>query len=138
MNDPKIKPSLIRVLLLLAILVLSMAGVWWLINWSLTGALSTVLVSEGNVASQDVMSPYAVTYQSQVLTAARQQQAADEVEPIYTRADFSIARQQLNQPLEQPFGLCVPTSGRTGPVPWLRLLFSRISDPSSRWLILVP
>ena len=27
-----------------------MAGIWWIINWSLTGALSTVLVSEGNVA----------------------------------------------------------------------------------------
>ncbi|RLD01524.1 MAG: hypothetical protein DRI46_03620 [Chloroflexi bacterium] len=97
MNDPRTKPSLIRILVLLAILTLSMAGVWWLINWSLTGALSTVLVSEGNVASQDVMSPYAVTYQSEVLTAIKQQEAADAVEPIYTRADFAIARQQRNQ-----------------------------------------
>ncbi len=100
MSDPRIKPSLIRILLLIAILTLSMAGVWWLINWSLTGALSTVLVSEGTVASQDVMSPYAVTYKSEVLTEINQQEAADAVEPIYSRADFSIARQQLNQLLE--------------------------------------
>ena len=97
MNDSKIKPSLIRIFLLVLILTLSMAGVWWLINWSMTGALSTVLVSEGTVASQDVMSPYAVTYKSDVLTGIKQQEAADAVEPIYSRADFAIARQQLDQ-----------------------------------------
>ena len=78
------------------ILILSMIGVWWLINWSLTGALSTVLVKEGNVASQDVMSPYAVSYESQVLTNLRQQEAAKGVELIYTLQDSAIARQQLN------------------------------------------
>jgi hypothetical protein len=97
MNDPKNKPTLLRILLLIVILTLSMVGIWWLINWSLTGALSTVLVSEGTVASQDVMSPYTVTYQSDVLTEINQQDAADAVEPIYTGADFAIARQQLNQ-----------------------------------------
>jgi putative nucleotidyltransferase with HDIG domain len=97
MNDPRNKPSLIRILLLTAILSLAMVGVWWLINWSLTGALSTVLVSEGTVASQDVMSPYSVTYKSDVLTGEKQQEAAAAVEPIYSWADFAIARQQLNQ-----------------------------------------
>ena len=97
MSDSKIKPSLIRIFLLVLILTISMAGVWWLINWSMTGALSTVLVSEGTVASQDVMSPYAVTYKSDVLTGIKQQEAADAVEPIYSRADFAIARQQLDQ-----------------------------------------
>jgi putative nucleotidyltransferase with HDIG domain len=96
MSDSRNKLSLIRILLLFAILTLSMAGVWWLINWSLTGALSTVLVTEGTVASQDVMSPYAVTYRSEVLTGNKQQEAADAVEPIYSRADTAIARQQLN------------------------------------------
>lgn len=96
MNDKTLKPSLIRVVILTLVLILSMGGIWWLINWSLTGALSTVLVSEGNVASQDVMSPYAVTYQSQVLTAEAQQAAAQDVELIYTRQDSAIARQQLN------------------------------------------
>ena len=78
MNDKTLKPSLIRVVVFTLILILCMAGIWWLINWSLTGALSTVLVSEGNVASQDVMSPFAVTYQSQVLTEEAQQEAARE------------------------------------------------------------
>ena len=96
MKYQTLKPSLFRVIVLILILVLCMAGIWWLINWSLTGALSTVLVSEGNVASQDVVSPYAVTYQSQVLTDQNQQEAAQGVDPIYTRPDSAIARQQLN------------------------------------------
>lgn len=97
MENKTLKPSSVRIILLLTILIVCMAGIWWIINWSLTGALSTVLVSEGNVASQDVMSPYAVTYQSQVLTEQLQQEAAAGVEPIYTRPDSAIARQQLNQ-----------------------------------------
>lgn len=96
MNDKTLKPSLIRVAVLTLVLILCMGGIWWLINWSLTGALSTVLVSEGSVASQDVMSPYAVTYQSEVLTEEMQQEVAEGVEPIYTRQDSAIARQQLN------------------------------------------
>ena len=91
------RPSLLKVSILLGVMVAAMAGIWWLINWSLTGALSTVSVVEGNVASQDINSPYAVTYQSEVLTAERQQAAARDVEPVYTRPDSDIARQQLNQ-----------------------------------------
>ncbi len=96
MSDQTIKPSPIRIVLVLVILVISMAGIWWIINWSLTGALSTVLVSEGKVASQDVMSPYAVTFQSQVLTQQKQLEAAESIELVYTLPDSSIARQQLN------------------------------------------
>ena len=97
MNEKEQRPSLLKVSILMGVLIAAMAAIWWLINWSLTGALSTVSVVEGNVASQDIMSPYAVTYQSEVLTAERQQAAAKEVEPVYSRPDSSIARQQLNQ-----------------------------------------
>ena len=81
MNDQTLKPSLIRVIVFFMVLVICMVGIWWIINWSLTGALSTVLVSEGNVASQDIMSPYAVSYQSQVLTKQQQDEAAALVDP---------------------------------------------------------
>ena len=96
MTDQMKRPSLVRVIILFVVLIASMAGIWWLINWSLTGALSTVSVIEGNVASQDIMAPYAVSYQSNVLTSQRQQEAAEQIDPIYTRPDSSIARQQLN------------------------------------------
>ena len=97
MSDQIRRPSLLRVSVLFGVLIAAMGGIWWLINWSLTGALSTVSVVEGNAASQDIMSPYAVTYQSAVLTSERQQAAAKEVDPVYTRPDSNIARQQLNQ-----------------------------------------
>ncbi|MCJ7715112.1 MAG: hypothetical protein MUO54_01150, partial [Anaerolineales bacterium] len=96
MSDQKPRPSLIRIITLILVLITFMAGTWWLINWSLTGALSTVSVVEGNVASQDIMSPYAVRYESQVLTTQNQQEAAQLVESIYTRPNSSIARQKLN------------------------------------------
>ncbi len=96
MNNEQHRPSLIRIITLILVLITCMAGIWWLINWSLTGALSTVLVSEGSVASQDVMSPYAVSYQSQVLTEELQQEVAQGVDPIYTRQNSAIAREQLN------------------------------------------
>jgi len=97
MNNQQYKPSLIRIITLTLVLIICMVGIWWLINWSLTGALSTVSVVEGNVASQDIMSPYAVSYESQVLTTQNQQEAAQQVDPIYTRPDSSIARHQLTQ-----------------------------------------
>lgn len=97
MSDSNQKPSLIRVLLLLLALVLAMGFAWWLINWSLTGALSTVRVSEGSVASQEVTAPYAVTYQSEILTDLAREEAAQAVDAIYTPPDFAIARQQLSQ-----------------------------------------
>ena len=95
MNNQQHRPSLIRIITLTLILIICMAGIWWLINWSLTGALSTVSVVEGNVASQDIMSPYAVSYESQVLITQNQQEAAQQVDPIYTRPDSSYARLQL-------------------------------------------
>jgi putative nucleotidyltransferase with HDIG domain len=96
MNPQNSKPSLVKIIFLFLVLIACMAGIWWIVNWSLTGALSTVLVSEGNAAAQDIIAPYAVSYQSEVLTAQKQQEAADLVEPVYTRPDSSIARQQLN------------------------------------------
>jgi len=97
MNNQQNRPSLIRIITLILVLITCTAGIWWLINWSLTGALSTVSVVEGNVASQDIMSPYTVSYESQVLTTQNQQEAAQQVDPIYSRPDKSIARLQLTQ-----------------------------------------
>jgi len=97
MNNQQNRPSLIRIITLILVLITCTAGIWWLINWSLTGALSTVSVVEGNVASQDIMSPYTVSYESQVLTTQNQQEAAQQIDPIYSRPDKSIARLQLTQ-----------------------------------------
>ncbi|MBN2044116.1 MAG: HDIG domain-containing protein [Anaerolineales bacterium] len=50
----------------------------------------------GDVADQDILAPYALSFQSEVLTEIRQQEAASNVPPQYTQPDPNIARQQLN------------------------------------------
>jgi putative nucleotidyltransferase with HDIG domain len=50
----------------------------------------------GDVADQDILAPYALSYQSAVLTEIKQQEAASTVQPQYTQPDPNIAREQLN------------------------------------------
>jgi putative nucleotidyltransferase with HDIG domain len=49
----------------------------------------------GDVAPYDIHAPYALTYQSQILTARQQDAAAAAVPIVYSSADTNIARQQL-------------------------------------------
>ena len=58
-----------------------------------TGSPLTV----GDVAPYDIHAPYAITYQSQILTARQQDAAASEVSLVYSPADTNIARQQLER-----------------------------------------
>lgn len=85
----------IRKIIFLFVLLVLMTGAWFLIDWSLTGALSTVNAAVGEVASQDIMSPFAISYTSDVLTEQKIEQAVEQVEPVYTRPDPEVARQQL-------------------------------------------
>jgi putative nucleotidyltransferase with HDIG domain len=52
-------------------------------------------LSVGDVAPYDIHAPYTLTYQSQILTARQQDAAAAAVPVVYSPADTSIARQQL-------------------------------------------
>jgi putative nucleotidyltransferase with HDIG domain len=51
----------------------------------------------GDVASQDILSPYAITYESDVLTTKKQDEAVFAIAPQYTTANTNIARQQLEK-----------------------------------------
>lgn len=53
--------------------------------------------SIGEVAAQDIQSPKAISYQSQVLTDQARQQAMNGVSPVYLPSDPSIKRQQLDK-----------------------------------------
>jgi membrane-associated HD superfamily phosphohydrolase len=59
--------------------------------------ISAPPLSVGDVAPYDIQAPFAVTYQSQILTAQEQDVAAADVTPIYSPVDTSIARQQLER-----------------------------------------
>lgn len=56
---------------------------------------ATIPVEVGDVAPQDVLAPRALSYQSEVLTAERRQEAADAVSAVYGPADPSVAREQV-------------------------------------------
>jgi putative nucleotidyltransferase with HDIG domain len=50
----------------------------------------------GDVASQDILAPRALSYQSEVLTELKRQEAAAEVEAQYAPSSSSITRTQVN------------------------------------------
>jgi putative nucleotidyltransferase with HDIG domain len=61
------------------------------------GDLSSPPLSVGDVAPYDIHAPYAITFDSQILTASQQETAAAEISPVYSPVDTSIARQQLEK-----------------------------------------
>ena len=56
---------------------------------------SALNLEVGSVASQDILAPAAISFQSQVLTEQVQDNAAASVDPIYSPPDSNIARQQV-------------------------------------------
>ncbi len=58
-------------------------------------AVNTIPLSLGDVASEDILAPRALTYQSEVLTEALRLEAANDVPAQYTSPDTNIARQQM-------------------------------------------
>lgn len=56
-----------------------------------------VVLKEGDIAPEDIIAPRSVTYESSILRAQAEEQAANEVEPIYTVPDPAWARQQRDR-----------------------------------------
>ena len=52
------------------------------------------IVSVGEVASQEILAPYSVNFESRVYTDAARESAAAEVAPVYLPHDPKIARSQ--------------------------------------------
>ncbi|PWH18891.1 MAG: hypothetical protein DDG59_04885 [Anaerolineae bacterium] len=55
---------------------------------------NTALLEEGQVATQDIQAPHALTYVSNILTEQARQNAARSASPVYTTPDTGIARAQ--------------------------------------------
>lgn len=51
----------------------------------------------GDVAVQDILAPYSLTYESEILTERARQEAAAAVQPIYLPIDPSIGRRQVEK-----------------------------------------
>ena len=79
-------------------------GVLWLLALAISlGVLvlpysarqSNLRLQSGEVAGQDVLAPYTLSYQSEVLTTQAREEAADAVAAIYGPPDAAVARDQL-------------------------------------------
>lgn len=57
----------------------------------------TQIVSIGEVASQEILAPYSVTFESRVYTESAREAAAAEVSPVYLPPDPNITRSQLEK-----------------------------------------
>jgi cyclic-di-AMP phosphodiesterase PgpH len=51
----------------------------------------------GDVATQDILAPYSLSFESEVLTTRARQEAANAVDPIYLPTDPSIGRRQVER-----------------------------------------
>jgi len=58
---------------------------------------SALQMQLGDVASQDILAPYSLSYESDVLTERARQEAANSVQPIYLPTDPSIGRRQVEK-----------------------------------------
>ena len=58
---------------------------------------STFPVNVGDVAAQDILAPYAVTFNSDILTEQARKTSEDAVQPFYTPVDTAVARRQIEK-----------------------------------------
>lgn len=91
---PKTRRFLIsRVIILAATGLLTIA----ILNVPLSTRSGMIPSQIGDVASQDIQSPKAISYTSEILTEQARQQARLNVSPLYLPSDPSIKRQQLDK-----------------------------------------
>ncbi|MFN3309337.1 MAG: hypothetical protein ACK44E_09025, partial [Anaerolineales bacterium] len=83
----RILPTAILLLLLYGMITLALV-------FPLLLNTNTALLEEGQVATQDIQAPHALTYVSTILTEQARQNAARNISPVYTAPDTSIARAQ--------------------------------------------
>lgn len=79
------------------ILLLGLVGTIVIISLPQAQRGSTFALEIGSVASQDILAPYALTYNSEVLLTEAREAAAAEINDIYDPPDTNVARQQLEK-----------------------------------------
>ncbi len=80
--------------ILLAILFVGLATV--IVGYdALAAGQQALALQVGQVAPQDILAPFSISYESEVLTRQRIQVAMNSVHDIYDPPDPSVARQQI-------------------------------------------
>jgi putative nucleotidyltransferase with HDIG domain len=86
-----------RRLFLVLLLLVTMGGAFVALVLPHYQSLAAQQLHEGEVAAQDIVAPQSITYLSEIRTAAARASAERSVQPIYTPADPTIARRQLER-----------------------------------------
>ncbi len=79
------------------IFIAGIAGVVAALSVPITQRATSIGLEVGDVAPNDILAPYALSYTSEVLTQQARQAAADAVPAQYDPPDSAVARQQLER-----------------------------------------
>lgn len=92
-KKPIIKPEFVKTIILL------ITGVLAFLTLIMPDSYrqSSFPMQIGEVASQDILAPYSLNFESEVLTERARQEAARAVDPIYLPTDPSIGRRQVEK-----------------------------------------
>ncbi len=93
----KPKRSIVRNLYLVLLFIICLLAALIAIWLPMLQSLNNSVLQEGQVADRDFTAPATVSFDSQILTQLRQDNAERAVQPIYTALDIRVARQQLEK-----------------------------------------
>lgn len=79
------------------IFILGLAGMTAALTLPLSQRQSTFGLQAGDVAPQDILAPYPLSYTSEVLTEEARQATANAVSNVYDPPDSQVARQQIDK-----------------------------------------
>ena len=92
-NRSGFRGNILAIALLISAALISAAS----LLFPLSNPVGTVPLDLGDVSSQDILAPVSLSYQSEILTEQRREDAAAAVSPQYNQPDTSIARNQVGQ-----------------------------------------
>ncbi len=90
------KPKTRKIALIIILVVSSLIAFAFMVLPEQLGSRG-IQINIGEAATEDILAPYSINYESNILTERARQNAANAVEDIYLPSDPNIARHQLNQ-----------------------------------------
>ena len=97
MPKTKNKRTLQRKIFLVLLLIITSGVVFAAVFYIKQATISVTDLEAGAVSGQDILAPYAITYNSDILTEQMREEAVREVSTKFTSADTNVARKQLER-----------------------------------------
>jgi putative nucleotidyltransferase with HDIG domain len=97
MPDKRKRRTLQRNVFLVLLLIITSGIVYAAVFFIEQATFSVTDLEAGDVSGQDILAPYAIVYESDILTEQMRESAVREVTAKYTPADTNVARKQLEK-----------------------------------------